>query len=110
MNVLLVDDDRSIINTLTIALHAVGVDDVRAAPDGVDALDELTTFAPDLIFLDNRMPVMNGAETAARIRELYPDARIIAFSGELQVKPEWADEFYKKGDLPDLHLIIQLDD
>ncbi len=110
MKILLVDDDESILNALTIALEAVGVDDIRVASDGAIALDELSHFEPDVIFLDYRMPVMDGAETAARIRELSPDARIIAFSGELDAKPEWADDFYKKGDLPDLQLIIHLDD
>lgn len=110
MNILLVDDDQSIINTLTIALQAEGVDDIRVATNGVIALDELNDFQPDLIFLDYWMPVMNGADTAAKIREMYPDARIIAFSGALEGKPEWADDFYMKGDLPDLNLLIHLDD
>lgn len=110
MNILLVDDDQSILNTLTIALEAEGVDAIRVATNGVIALDELNDFRPDLIFLDYIMPVMNGEATATRIREMYPDARIIAFSADLERKPEWADDFYEKGDLPDLHLLIHLDD
>ena len=110
MNILLVDDDRSILHTLTIALEAEGVDAIRVAANGVIALDELNDFRPDLIFLDYLMPLMDGADTAAKIREMYPDTRIVAFSADLECKPEWADDYYEKGDLPDLQVLIHIDD
>ena len=110
MKILLVDDDQSILNALTIALEAEGVDSIRVASNGVIALDQLNDYRPDLIFLDYVMPLMNGEDTATQIRELYPDARIIAFSADLEEKPAWADDFYEKGDLPDLNLLIHLDD
>ncbi len=110
MKILLVDDDQSILNTLAVALEAEGVDSIRVARNGVIALDELNDYRPDLIFLDYVMPLMNGADTAARIRELYPDVKIVAFSGDLEEKPPWADDSYEKGDLPDLQLLIHLDD
>jgi two-component system response regulator YesN len=110
MNVLLVDDDQSIIRVLSQALAAEGVEDVRVAQSGTIALDTAADFQPDVIILDYWMPVMDGESTAKKLRELCPGARIIAFSGALEEKPEWADDFYVKGDLPDLHRIIHLND
>ncbi|MDJ0836023.1 MAG: two-component regulator propeller domain-containing protein [Acidobacteriota bacterium] len=46
---------------------------VREAADGLEALDIIGQWQPDLVFLDKRMPVMDGVETAERIRRNFPD-------------------------------------
>ncbi len=110
MRVLVVDDDAQIGRVLTLALSAEEmVDDIRVVKSGKAAL-EVNDFQPDLIILDYWMPGMDGAEAAEKIREMYPDARIVAFSAALDEKPGWADDFYPKGDLPDLQVLIHLDD
>lgn len=109
LKVLVVDDDRSIRDLLGIALSFEdGVAEVRSAANGVDAVALCSHFAPDLVVLDYWMPNMDGEAAAARIRDLHPAARIVAFSGTLDDKPHWADELYVKGDLPDLELVIDL--
>jgi YesN/AraC family two-component response regulator len=109
LNVLLVDDDRSIRSLLRIAFSVEeGVGDVREAVDGPEAIELCKDFEPDLVFMDYWMPSMDGELTAMKIRDLHPDARIVAFSGVLDEKPEWADDLYIKGDLPDLELVIDL--
>lgn len=109
VNVLLVDDDKAIRSLLRIAFSVEdGVGDVREAMDGMEALELCRSFKPDLVFLDYWMPAMDGASTARGIRDLHPQARIVAFSGVLDEKPEWADDLYIKGDLPDLELVIDL--
>lgn len=110
MNVLVVDDDASIGRVLRLALEAEDDVDVRVVTSGEAAVNGCNGFQPDLIILDYWMPGMDGSETAPRMRELYPDARIVAFSAALDGKPGWADHFYPKGDLPDLQVLIHLDD
>jgi len=111
VNVLVVDDDAAIGRVLTLALAVEeNVDDVRVVTSGAAALTGCNGFRPDLIILDYWMPGMDGSEVAPKIREMYPDARIVAFSAALDEKPGWADDFYPKGDLPDLHLLIHRDD
>lgn len=47
-----------------------GPDSLRTmAHDGLEALNVAANYRPDLIFLDIGMPVLNGYETAQRIRE-----------------------------------------
>ena len=110
MKVLVVDDDAAIGRVLTVALSVEEeVDDIRVVKSGDEALTAYEGFTPDLIILDYWMPGMDGSEAAPKIRAMYPDARIVAFSAALDEKPGWADDFYQKGDLPDLHLLIHLD-
>jgi chemotaxis response regulator CheB len=108
VNVLIVDDDHSI-RALLRAVLAVedNVGEVREAADGAEAVRVVSEFSPDVIVLDYTMPGMDGGETAAAIRCSIPNAKIVAFSGVLQKKPEWADDHYVKGDLPDLAAILE---
>ncbi len=65
--ILLVDDEKDIIEFLEYNLIKEGYD-VISANDGVEALQMLGK-KPDLIVLDVLMPKMNGFEVCAKIRE-----------------------------------------
>jgi two-component system chemotaxis response regulator CheB len=81
IRILVVDDSvvirRLLSDTLSgdRALAVVGV-----ASDGRIALAKIPLLKPDLITLDIEMPVMNGLETLAAIRKLYPKLPVIMFS------------------------------
>ena len=108
VNILIVDDDDSIRDLLRMVLSVEdNVGEVREAVDGAEALRVVEDFEPDVIVLDYSMPDMDGSETAREIRHSHPDAKIIAYSGILQRKPDWADDHYVKGDLPNLEKILQ---
>src|ERR1700719_100161 len=53
---------------------------VGVASDGRIALAKIPLLKPDLIMLDIEMPVMNGLETLAALRKLYPKLPVIMFS------------------------------
>ncbi len=67
--ILVVDDDQSIRELISLALEEDGLE-VVGAPEGESALKMIPEINPDLILLDNRMPVMDGQEFARRYREL----------------------------------------
>jgi YesN/AraC family two-component response regulator len=109
VNVLLVDDDASVRRLLKVALSLEdGFGEVREASDGTDAVRICSEFKPDVIFLDYWMPEMDGCVTAARIKEMYPDARIVVFSGVVESKPEWADACVVKGRSAGVDKLIDL--
>lgn len=64
----LVDDDRNILATLSIALQAEGFA-TRIYSDGEAALGALKQNPPDLAVFDIKMPRMDGMELLQRLRE-----------------------------------------
>jgi len=68
---------------LICRLRKLGRFDIREAANGQQAIDAVRTDPPDLIFMDDRMPVMHGWEATKRIREMDggDDVRIIALAG-----------------------------
>jgi CheY-like chemotaxis protein len=108
VNVLIVDDDNTIRDLLRAALSVEEkAGHVWEAADGSAAVQATTDHKPDVIVLDYSLPDGDGATTAEEIRVIHPEAHIVAYSGLLQAKPEWADDYYVKGDLPDLDAILQ---
>jgi two-component system, OmpR family, response regulator ChvI len=70
-SIALVDDDRNILTSVSIALQAEGFA-VRLYTDGESALKALTDNPPDLAVLDIKMPRMDGMELLRRLREKSP--------------------------------------
>ncbi|WP_256759736.1 response regulator [Cohnella sp. WQ 127256] len=83
MKVLLVDDEPLTTESLVsyIEWDKLGVLEVKTASNGLEALELLTQFTPDIIVSDVRMPRMNGIEFATVAREQYPHVKIIFLSG-----------------------------
>jgi len=65
--VLVVEDDQEIASVLLRSLRLEGYD-VRAAGDGVSALDESVVFEPDAVVLDLGLPRLDGVEVAKKLR------------------------------------------
>ncbi len=77
MKVLIVDDDRSIVEAVTIGLELQWSDvEVISAGDGEAGLDTFFRASPDLTLLDVNMPRMSGWEMLKRLREMS-DAPVI---------------------------------
>jgi CheY-like chemotaxis protein len=88
-NILIVDDDDGIRESLTVLLQDEGYG-VRTASDGREALDLLAVEAlPALALVDLRMPVMDGVELIeAMLRDpRYAAVPVIAFSAASTVSP-----------------------
>jgi two-component system response regulator ChvI len=64
----LVDDDRNILTSVSIALEAEGFR-IQTYTDGATALDGLKQNPPDLAIFDIKMPRMDGMELLRRLRQ-----------------------------------------
>ncbi|MFC1856341.1 sigma-54-dependent transcriptional regulator, partial [Thermodesulfobacteriota bacterium] len=79
--VLLVDDKKSILRTLSGALKDEGYDTILAK-SGEEALESINNELPDLVMLDIWMePGIDGIETLKRIKNDFPHMQVIMMSG-----------------------------
>ncbi len=78
-NLLIVDDDETIQRLLVIAAQDLGWRPV-AAGSGHEALDLLSSSI-EVVVLDHELPGMNGIQTLARMRDMYPSLPVIMLTG-----------------------------
>jgi two-component system, chemotaxis family, protein-glutamate methylesterase/glutaminase len=79
--ILVVDDSVVIRKVLSETLtEDRGLEVVGTASDGRLGLAKIAQLHPDLVTLDVEMPVMNGLETLAELRKLYPKLPVVMFS------------------------------
>ena len=88
--ILIVEDDADCRLILIHRLRKLGRFDIREAANGQQAIDAVHADPPDLIFMDDRMPVMHGWEATKRIREMDggDGVRIIALTAQAMAGDE----------------------
>lgn len=91
---LIVDDVEDNREVLTGFLERADIE-VEQANDGAQALEMIAERRPDIVFMDVRMPVMDGLTAVKRLRERWPDKRIacvaITASGLLRTPSYYLD-------------------
>jgi len=74
--ILIVDDNLSLCKTMSLVLTRKGYD-VSIANDGFEAIDSVKKESFDIIFMDIKMPVLNGVETYKKINKINDKIKII---------------------------------
>jgi DNA-binding response OmpR family regulator len=78
--VLVVEDHDLVRSAIEVALSDAGFI-VATACHGDDGLEKFQSFHPDLVLTDVMMPHKDGIEMMRAIRELKPQAKVLAMSG-----------------------------
>jgi DNA-binding NtrC family response regulator len=93
-NILIIDDERAIRNTLKeiLSYEGFGIDE---AVDGEEGLQKIKAKVFDMVLCDIKMPKIDGLEFLERVSELYPDLPVIMISGHGNI--ETAVDAVKKG-------------
>jgi two-component system, NtrC family, nitrogen regulation response regulator NtrX len=78
--ILVIDDEASIRDSLRMILEYEGYD-VLTAATGEDGISQAEREAPDLVFLDVKMPGMDGIEVLQRLRHLVEVTPVVVISG-----------------------------
>ncbi len=78
MKILLVDDDTLITESFEIILSSdADFEIVGTCENGKEAVDFVKVNEVDIVLMDIRMPVMDGIEACAKIKELKPEVKVI---------------------------------
>jgi DNA-binding NtrC family response regulator len=94
MKILIIDDERSIRNSLKEILDDEGYD-VDVAENGQQGVEMVEKEKYDVIFCDIKMPVMDGVETLAKLTSMGIDSAVVMISGHADVAT--AVDCIKKG-------------
>lgn len=76
MQILVVDDDQAVRDSLTRSLQYSGYE-VSSASDGLEALAKLSALRPDAVVMDVMMPRLDGLETTRMLRSTGNDVPIL---------------------------------
>jgi DNA-binding NtrC family response regulator len=106
---LFVDDEERFLATTKILMEKRGVENLRTATNGHDALRILRKERIDVVVLDVKMPGMDGVEVLRRIKQEHPLVQVIMLTGHASVesavdgmKLGATDYVMKPVDMPDL--------
>ncbi len=102
IRVLLGDDNPFSRNGLRALLETCPyLDVIGIAQDGAHALSLVQDRAPDVVLLDVKMPRINGLQATRRIKERWPDVRVVLISMyvgyQSSAMEAGADHFFLKG-------------
>lgn len=83
LKLLLVDDEQPILDGLKYLIDwsQLGVNSIRTATNGRDALAVMNNFKPDIIITDIKMPFMDGLELIRTVKEELPETKCIVLCG-----------------------------
>jgi DNA-binding NarL/FixJ family response regulator len=75
--ILLADDHTMVIEGIRSLLEEKGHDVVGVVSDGRALVDAAPRLKPDVVILDISMPLLNGFDAAARLKQLLPKVKIV---------------------------------
>jgi DNA-binding NtrC family response regulator len=75
-NILIVDDDISLCKIVSLILEHNGYA-VTTAMDGPEAIEKVRENPFDMIFMDVKMPGMNGTETFREVNKIRPETLVM---------------------------------
>ena len=79
-SVIVVDDDEDCRCTLEQTLEMSGIEVVGTGADGDEAFQLYEKFEPDVVMLDLNMPIYDGIYAIEKIKDKYPDSKIVIVS------------------------------
>lgn len=93
---LIVDDEQPLARILSFAFENEGYR-VDVARDGIDCMNKVSTFAPDVVLMDLMMPKLDGLESIRLLRQNQMHAGMVIFAVSAKTSPETQQEALAAG-------------
>jgi two-component system, NarL family, vancomycin resistance associated response regulator VraR len=113
LRVLVVDDHELTRFSLKLALqNQQDIELVGLASNGLEAIEMVKHYKPDVVILDLQMPIMDGLSASTQIKSICPHSQILAYSSlddpqtEVMIQTAKVDAFCKKD--TDTHELIKI--
>lgn len=90
-----IEDDPSIQEVARVALEIVGGFTVMSCSSGMEGLEKLEAFAPQLILLDVMMPEMDGPATLVKLRQTASAASLPVVFMTAKVQSHEIEEYHQ---------------
>lgn len=82
--VLVVDDEANLRQTMARILHQLGCE-VTTAADGPEGLQRLEAAPYDLVYLDIRLPGMDGLQVLRQVHDRYPQLAVVLLTAHASI-------------------------
>ena len=105
-SVLIVDDNINLTKTLSFILKRKGFI-VTTAKDGMEAIKKVKENFYSLVFMDIKMPRMNGVEVFKRIKKIVPNIQVMMMTA--YAVEDLVDDALKEGAKGILYKPLDLD-
>ena len=112
VRVLIVDDNERLSRSMSIVLNRKGYS-VDTVSDGLEAIKAVKTKSFDVIFMDIRMPGLNGVDVFKKIKKIIPSIKVVIMTAyaieelvEEAVREEVFGILYKPLDMDKVFEII----
>ncbi len=106
IRILIVDDQpRARLSLRALLATYAEISDIQEAKNGLEALQRIDEFSPDVVFMDVRMPGLDGINATQLIKRHVPRVKVIALSMYCDYASDTlaagADAFVCKGEPPE---------
>ena len=96
IRVLLAEDHTIVRKGIRVLLDAEDdIEVVGEAEDGQEAIDQVEQLSPDLVLMDNTMPVLNGLEATRQIKHRFPEVKVLILT--MHTTEEYVLQFLQAG-------------
>ena len=96
IKVLLAEDHTIVRKGLTSLLAAeADIEVVGEAEDGQEAVEKVEQLGPDVVLMDNTMPVLNGLEATRQIKKRFPEIKVLVLT--MHTTEEYIQQFLQAG-------------
>ncbi len=87
MKVVIVDDEKEIVDAYGIFLKKNGITDYSKYTDPRSFLDDLDRLEPEIVFLDLHMPHYTGEDLLEVVRSSHPQTSVVILTGSVDIEP-----------------------